>query len=86
MVKVELLAKDAINIMTSNAGNRQSWKLVGFAAREGAKANSVLGELGNFSPEFMNRLMGLSNSGSLSKRISFKTADFMLDDVNKRSF
>lgn len=46
--------KDAIIIMTSNAGTGKTEASVGFGAAREGRTNSVLGELGNFfSPEFM---------------------------------
>ncbi|CAG5965923.1 ATP-dependent Clp protease, ATP-binding subunit [Streptococcus pneumoniae] len=45
--------KDAIIIMTSNAGTGKTEASVGFGAAREGRTNSVLGELGNFfSPEF----------------------------------
>ena len=45
--------KDAIIIMTSNAGTGKAEASVGFGAAREGRTNSVLGELGNFfSPEF----------------------------------
>ncbi|MGC0303769.1 AAA family ATPase, partial [Streptococcus sp. CL8.13] len=52
--------KDAIIIMTSNAGTGKAEASVGFGAAREGRTNSVLGELGNFfSPEFMNRFDGI---------------------------
>ncbi|CIS42280.1 ATP-dependent Clp protease%2C ATP-binding subunit [Streptococcus pneumoniae] len=52
--------KDAIIIMTSNAGTGKTEASVGFGAAREGRTNSVLGELGNFfSPEFMNRFDGI---------------------------
>lgn len=52
--------KDAIIIMTSNAGTGKTEASVGFGATREGRTNSVLGELGNFfSPEFMNRFDGI---------------------------
>lgn len=77
--------KDAIIIMTSNAGTGKTEASVGFgAAREGG-TNSVLGELGNFfSPEFMNRFDGIIEFKALSKDNLLQIVELMLADVNKR--
>ncbi|CEO77351.1 ATP-dependent Clp protease%2C ATP-binding subunit [Streptococcus pneumoniae] len=77
--------KDAIIIMTSNAGTGKTEASVGFgAAREGS-TNSVLGELGNFfSPEFMNRFDGIIEFKALSKDNLLQIVELMLADVNKR--
>lgn len=77
--------KDAIIIMTSNAGTGKTEASVGFgAAREGC-TNSVLGELGNFfSPEFMNRFDGIIEFKALSKDNLLQIVELMLADVNKR--
>lgn len=77
--------KDAIIIMTSNAGTGKTEASVGFdAAREG-RTNSVLGELGNFfSPEFMNRFDGIIEFKALSKDNLLQIVELMLADVNKR--
>ena len=63
--------KDAIIIMTSNAGTGKAEASVGFGAAREGRTNSVLGELGNFfSPEFMNRFDGI---------IEFKVYKFLLN-------
>ncbi|VPC27214.1 ATP-dependent Clp protease, ATP-binding subunit [Streptococcus pneumoniae] len=60
--------KDAIIIMTSNAGTGKTEASVGFGAAREGRTNSVLGELGNFfSPEFMNRFDGIIEFKALSK-------------------
>ena len=77
--------KDAIIIMTSNAGTGKAEASVGFGAAREGRTNSVLGELGNFfSPEFMNRFDGIIEFKALSKENLLKIVDLMLDDVNKR--
>ena len=77
--------KDAIIIMTSNAGTGKAEASVGFGAAREGRTNSVLGELGNFfSPEFMNRFDGIIEFKSLSKENLLQIVDLMLDDVNKR--
>ncbi|MGO6179297.1 AAA family ATPase [Streptococcus pneumoniae] len=77
--------KDAIIIMTSNAGTGKTEASVGFGAAREGRTNSVLGELGNFfSPEFMNRFDGIIEFKALSKDNLLQIVEFMLADVNKR--
>ena len=77
--------KDAIIIMTSNAGTGKAEASVGFGAAREGRTNSVLGELGNFfSPEFMNRFDGIIEFKALSKENLLQIVDLMLEDVNKR--
>ena len=77
--------KDAIIIVTSNAGTGKAEASVGFGAAREGRTNSVLGELGNFfSPEFMNRFDGIIEFKALSKENLLQIVDLMLDDVNKR--
>lgn len=77
--------KDAIIIMTSNAGTGKVEASVGFGAAREGRTNSVLGELGNFfSPEFMNRFDGIIEFKPLSKENLLQIVDLMLADVNKR--
>ena len=77
--------KDAIIIMTSNAGTGKAEASVGFGAAREGRTNSVLGELGNFfSPEFMNRFDGIIEFKALSKENLLQIVDLMLADVNKR--
>ena len=77
--------KDAIIIMTSNAGTGKSEASVGFGAAREGRTNSVLGELGNFfSPEFMNRFDGIIEFKALSKSNLLQIVELMLEDVNKR--
>ena len=77
--------KDAIIIMTSNAGTGKAEASVGFGAAREGRTNSVLGELGNFfSPEFMNRFDGIIEFKALSKENLLQIVDLMLYDVNKR--
>lgn len=77
--------KDAIIIMTSNAGTGKVEASVGFGAAREGRTNSVLGELSNyFSSEFMNRFDGIIEFKSLSKNNLLHIVDLMLDDVNKR--
>ena len=77
--------KDAIIIMTSNAGTGKVEASVGFGAAREGRTNSVLGELGNFfSPEFMNRVDGIIEFKPLSKENLLQIVDLMLADVNKR--
>ena len=77
--------KDAIIIMTSNAGTGKAEASVGFGAAREGRTNSVLGELGNFfSPEFMNRFDGIIEFKTLSKDNLLQIVELMLADVNKR--
>ncbi len=77
--------KDAIIIMTSNAGTGKAEASVGFGAAREGRTNSVLGELGNFfSPEFMNRFDGIIEFKALSKDNLLQIVELMLADVNKR--
>lgn len=77
--------KDAIIIMTSNAGSGKTEASVGFGATREGRANSVLGELNNyFSPEFMNRFDGIIEFKPLSRDNLLQIVNLMLDDVNKR--
>ncbi|HEV5736405.1 TPA: ATP-dependent Clp protease ATP-binding subunit [Streptococcus pneumoniae] len=77
--------KDAIIIMTSNAGTGKTEASVGFGAAREGRTNSVLGKLGNFfSPEFMNRFDGIIEFKALSKDNLLQIVELMLADVNKR--
>lgn len=77
--------KDAIIIMTSNAGTGKTEASVGFGAAREGRTNSVLGELGNFfSLEFMNRFDGIIEFKALSKDNLLQIVELMLADVNKR--
>lgn len=77
--------KDAIIIMTSNAGTGKAEASVGFGAAREGRTNSVLGELGNFfSPEFMNRFDGIIEFKALNKDNLLQIVELMLADVNKR--
>ncbi len=77
--------KDAIIIMTSNAGTGKAEASVGFGAAREGRTNSVLDELGNFfSPEFMNRFDGIIEFKALSKDNLLQIVELMLADVNKR--
>ena len=77
--------KDAIIIMTSNAGTGKAEASVGFGAAREGRTNYVLGELGNFfSPEFMNRFDGIIEFKPLSKDNLLQIVELMLADVNKR--
>ncbi|HFZ4494499.1 TPA: AAA family ATPase [Streptococcus pneumoniae] len=77
--------KDAIIIITSNAGTGKTEASVGFGAAREGRTNSVLGELGNFfSPEFMNRFDGIIEFKALSKDNLLQIVELMLADVNKR--
>lgn len=74
--------KDAIIIMTSNAGTGKTEASVGFGAAREGRTNSVLGELGNFfSPEFMNRFDGIIEFKALSKDNLLQIVELMLADA-----
>ncbi|WEV60965.1 AAA family ATPase [Streptococcaceae bacterium ESL0729] len=75
--------KDAIIIMTSNAGSGKVEASVGFGAAHEGRTNSVLGQLGDFfSPEFMNRFDGIIEFKPLDKENLLKIVDLMLAGVN----
>lgn len=77
--------KDAIIIMTSNAGTGKVEANVGFGAAREGRTNSVLGQLGDFfSPEFMNRFDGIIEFSALSKDDLLHIVDLMLKDVNNQ--
>lgn len=77
--------KDAIIIMTSNAGTGKTEASVGFGAAMEGRTNSVLGQLGDFfSPEFINRFDSIIEFKSLEKPHLLKIVNLMLDDVNSR--
>lgn len=77
--------KDAIIIMTSNAGTGKSEASVGFGAALEGRTHSVLGQLGDFfTPEFMNRFDGIIEFKALEKEHLLKIVDLMLDNVNER--
>ncbi|MFC4651781.1 AAA family ATPase [Lactococcus nasutitermitis] len=75
--------KDAIIIMTSNAGTGKVEANVGFGAAREGRTNSVLGQLGDFfSPEFMNRFDAIIEFSALSKENLLQIVDLMLEEVN----
>ncbi len=76
--------KDALIIMTSNAGTGKVEANVGFgAAREGI-TRSVLNQLNNyFTPEFLNRFDGIIEFKALSKENLLSIVSLMLHDVNQ---
>lgn len=77
--------KDAIVIMTSNAGTGKVEASVGFGAAREGRSNSVLGHLGDFfTPEFMNRFDGIIEFQPLTKDSLLTIVDLMLADVNAR--
>ncbi|MBJ8349672.1 ATP-dependent Clp protease ATP-binding subunit [Streptococcus zalophi] len=77
--------KDAIIIMTSNAGSGKTEASVGFGATREGRKNSILGQLSNFfSPEFMNRFDGIIEFQPLSKENLLHIVDLMLNDVSER--
>lgn len=77
--------KDAIIIMTSNAGTGKAEASVGFGAAREGRTNSVLSQLGDFfSPEFMNRFDAIIEFNALSKENLLKIVDLMLAEVNSQ--
>lgn len=77
--------KDAIIIMTSNAGTGKTEANVGFGAAREGRTNSVLGELNNFfSPEFLNRFDGIIEFEALSKEDLLKIVEIMLKEVSEQ--
>lgn len=77
--------KDAIIIMTSNAGTGKTEANVGFGAAHEGRTHSILDQLDDFfNPEFMNRFDGIIEFNSLSKDDLLKIVDLMLDDVNNQ--
>lgn len=77
--------KDAIIIMTSNAGSGKTEASVGFGATREGRKNSILGQLSNFfSPEFMNRFDGIIEFQPLSKENLLLIVDLMLNEVSER--
>jgi ATP-dependent Clp protease ATP-binding subunit ClpE len=77
--------KDAIIIMTSNAGTGKVEANVGFGAAREGKTNSVKGQLGNFfNPEFLNRFDGIVEFSALGKENLLSIVDLMLDDLDRQ--
>lgn len=77
--------RDAIIIMTSNAGTGKTEANVGFGAAREGRTNSILGELDNFfSPEFLNRFDGIIEFDALSKEDLTKVVDLMLGEVKEQ--
>lgn len=77
--------KDAIIIMTSNAGTGKTEANVGFGAAHEGRTHSILDQLDDFfNPEFMNRFDGIIEFNSLSKDDLLKIVDLMLNDVNNQ--
>lgn len=77
--------KDAIIIMTSNAGAGKVEASVGFGASIEGRSQSVLGQLSNFfSPEFLNRFDGIIEFKALEKDNLMQIVELMLESVKKR--
>ncbi|GAB2025492.1 ATP-dependent Clp protease ATP-binding subunit [Lactovum odontotermitis] len=77
--------KDAIIIMTSNAGTSRKEANVGFGAAHEGRTNSVLNQLDEFfNPEFMNRFDSIIEFNALSKKDLIHIVDLMLDEVNSQ--
>ncbi|MDR1521253.1 MAG: ATP-dependent Clp protease ATP-binding subunit [Streptococcaceae bacterium] len=77
--------KDAIIIMTSNAGSRAIEVNVGFGATISGTTKSVLNQLHNyFTPEFLNRFDGIIEFKPLNKNILLSIVSLMLDEVSKQ--
>jgi len=77
--------KDAIIIMTSNAGTGNAEANVGFGASISGTTKSVLNQLNNyFSPEFLNRFDGIIEFKALSKENLLAIVSLMIDEVNEQ--
>jgi ATP-dependent Clp protease ATP-binding subunit ClpE len=77
--------KDAIIIMTSNAGSGSNEANVGFGAAREGRTNSVLNQLGEFfNPEFMNRFDSIVEFNALSKENLIHIVNLMLEEVNSQ--
>jgi len=77
--------KDAIIIMTSNAGTGKVEANVGFGAAREGKTKSVLGQLNNFfNPEFLNRFDGIVEFAPLSKENLLAIVNLMLEELSEQ--
>ncbi|MDR2976754.1 MAG: AAA family ATPase [Streptococcaceae bacterium] len=77
--------KDAIIIMTSNAGSGNTEANVGFGAAREGRTNSVLNQLNEFfNPEFLNRFDSIVEFNALSKENLIHIVNLMLEEVNSQ--
>ncbi|MDR0614978.1 MAG: ATP-dependent Clp protease ATP-binding subunit [Lactobacillales bacterium] len=77
--------KDAIIIMTSNAGSDTNESSVGFGATLSGTTKSILNQLHNyFTPEFLNRFDGIIEFKPLSKKTLLSIVSLMLAEVNEQ--
>lgn len=74
--------KDAVIIMTSNAGSGQKQIHVGFEKNNAIKESDILDSLGDFfKPEFLNRFDSIIEFQALGKEHLLKIVDLMLDEL-----
>ncbi|SKA00569.1 ATP-dependent Clp protease ATP-binding subunit ClpE [Pilibacter termitis] len=77
--------KDAIIIMTSNAGTGKVEANVGFGAARDGVTKSVLNQLSNFfNPEFLNRFDGIIEFKPLGKENLLSIVSLMLEEMNEQ--
>ncbi|MFS0637202.1 AAA family ATPase [Mesobacillus foraminis] len=75
--------KDAVIIMTSNAGVGHRTIKVGFGQSDAVNEVSILDSLGSFfKPEFLNRFDSIIEFKSLDKEHLLQIVDLMLEDLN----
>ncbi|WP_121609445.1 ATP-dependent Clp protease ATP-binding subunit [Mesobacillus foraminis] len=75
--------KDAVIIMTSNAGVGHRTLKVGFGQSDAVNEVSILDSLGSFfKPEFLNRFDSIIEFKSLEKEHLLQIVDLMLEDLN----
>jgi len=76
--------KEAVIIMTSNAGVGDRKIEVGFEKNNAIKESNILQSLGNyFKPEFLNRFDSIIEFKSLEKTHLLQIIDLMLKDLNE---
>lgn len=77
--------KDAIIIMTSNAGTSKVEANVGFGAARDGVTNSVLGHLDDFfTPEFLNRFDAIIEFQALEKNNLLSIVNLMIQELNEQ--
>lgn len=75
--------KDAVIIMTSNAGVGHRTIKVGFSQSDAVNEVSILDSLGSFfKPEFLNRFDSIIEFKSLEKEHLLQIVDLMLEELN----
>ncbi|MBT2756214.1 ATP-dependent Clp protease ATP-binding subunit [Mesobacillus foraminis] len=75
--------KDAVIIMTSNAGVGHRTIKVGFGQSDAVNEVSILDSLGSFfKPEFLNRFDSIIEFKSLEKEHLLQIVDLMLEELN----